>query len=61
MNPKEIDPEVSKYFSEMAKKRKNPYLPFKDRVKAKEASRLAQEKRDAQKKEPAQIQNNAEA
>lgn len=40
----------SAYFSELAKKRKNPYLPFKDKVYAKQMSDKAQEKRDAQEK-----------
>lgn len=40
-----IDPKVSKYFSELSKKRKKPHLPFKDVKKAKEASRKGVEAR----------------
>lgn len=34
---KEVDPVVSKYMSELAKKRKNPYYGFKDKSLAKKA------------------------
>lgn len=34
---KDVDPVVSKYMSDLAKKRKNPYYGFKDKNLAKEA------------------------
>ena len=39
----EIDPAVSKYFSELSKKRKNPYLPFKGKEYAKAMSKKAKD------------------
>lgn len=46
MNKKQL----SKYMSELAKKRKNPYTPFKDKDYAKAMSQKAAEKRSAQKR-----------
>lgn len=42
---KNIDPKVSEFFREMAKKRKNPYHGFSDPEKAREAGRKGAEKR----------------
>jgi len=36
---------ISQYFSELAKKRKNPYTPFKDKAYAKEMARKSVETR----------------
>jgi hypothetical protein len=45
-SPSEIDPTVSKYFSDLAKKRTHPYLPFKNKDYAKKMSRKAQQARE---------------
>lgn len=37
----EVDPKVSKYFSELARRRKNPYLPFKDKEVARKANQAS--------------------
>ena len=56
---KQIDPVVSAYMSDLAKKRKNPYYNFKDKAKAKaaaEASHAAQRR----KREAVEKQNTPE-
>lgn len=40
---KEVSPEISQYFSDMAKKRKNPHFPFKDKDLARKAAKLGVE------------------
>jgi len=42
---KKVSAEISKYMSDLAKKRKNPYTPFKDKEYAKAMSKKAAEKR----------------
>lgn len=42
---KQVDPKISKYMSDLAKQRKNPYLPFTNPEYAKEMSAKAAVKR----------------
>lgn len=50
---KSVDPKISAYFSELAKRRKNPYFGFKDKSLAKKAGDAGREtqraKREASK------------
>lgn len=40
---KEVDPAISKFMSDAAKKRKNPYYGFKDKARAKAAGEKGRE------------------
>lgn len=48
---KPVSPEISKYFSELAKKRKNPYHGFQDKTLAKKAGDIGRETQRAKRQE----------
>lgn len=57
---KEIDPAVSKYFSELARKRKNPYYNFKDSAVAKEAGDAGRKTQRIKRQEAAHLKDSSQ-
>lgn len=59
---KPVDPAVSKYMSELAKKRKHPYLPFKDTNTARAAAmKSVEQRRQRAKRKTTQSQDSSES